>query len=240
MRTKRDLFHKLTVLLLCAVLFPAAGLTALAADTYDFVLYANGANTATVEVGDAVEITLAIEGGADYTFYSMQDYVKFDTEFFALDEDSISVKQQQNAVGTYDDLFSYAPILSGDTYDRVFVNRASLTGVAFAAEETILTFTLTARKAGTTDITHYRTEMLDSEGAGMTVNEYSATVTIADDSDSGGSGGGSSGGSSGGTSSYAVNVRSAENGTVTSSHSVAARGATVTLTVSPDAGYALD
>lgn len=51
----------------------------------------------------------------------------------------------------------------------------------------------------------------------------------------------SSGGSSGGSvSTYAITISSAKNGDVTSSHKSAAKGETVTLTVKPDTGYALE
>ena len=48
------------------------------------------------------------------------------------------------------------------------------------------------------------------------------------------------GGGGGGTSSYAITVKSAKNGDVTSSHKSASKGTTVTLTVDPDKGYVLD
>ena len=45
---------------------------------------------------------------------------------------------------------------------------------------------------------------------------------------------------SGGVSTYAINVESAENGTVTVAPKTAAKGTTVTLTVEPDKGYTLE
>ena len=51
-------------------------------------------------------------------------------------------------------------------------------------------------------------------------------------------GGGSGGGSA--SSSYAITVANSQNGKVTSSHTTAASGTTVTLTVTPDKGYELD
>ncbi|MCC8160240.1 MAG: hypothetical protein LIO53_02805 [Oscillospiraceae bacterium] len=178
---KNTIKAKLTALLISAAMLPMGSFAASAADSYDFTLYADGGASAAVSAGDEVEITLAIEGDEDYTFYSMQDYVKFDTDYFELDEDSITVKQQLNSSGLYTDIFSAVPIdVYGAGYDRIFINRVSLTGIAFSAKETILTFTLTALQDGVTDITHYRTEMLDSEGSRLTVNENTATVTIGD------------------------------------------------------------
>ena len=46
--------------------------------------------------------------------------------------------------------------------------------------------------------------------------------------------------SGGGVSTYAINVESAENGTVTMTPKTAAKGVTVTLTVEPDKGYTLE
>ena len=51
---------------------------------------------------------------------------------------------------------------------------------------------------------------------------------------------GSSGGGGGGVSTYAVTVKDAKNGEVTSSHKSASAGTTVTLTVEADKGYALE
>ncbi len=56
-------------------------------------------------------------------------------------------------------------------------------------------------------------------------------------STSGGSGGS---GSSGGSATYAITVDKADNGTVTSSRASASSGSTITLTVKPNEGYALD
>ena len=50
----------------------------------------------------------------------------------------------------------------------------------------------------------------------------------------------SSSGSSSGSAAYTITVDKAQNGEVTSSHKSAAKGTTVTLTVSPDKGYTLD
>lgn len=55
------------------------------------------------------------------------------------------------------------------------------------------------------------------------------------------SGGGSSGGGGGaGVTTYAITVQNSKNGTVTASHKSAAKDTAVTLTVTPDKGYALD
>ena len=48
------------------------------------------------------------------------------------------------------------------------------------------------------------------------------------------------GGGGGGVTTYAITVKSAKNGDVTTSHKSASKGTTVTLTVDPDKGYVLD
>ena len=50
----------------------------------------------------------------------------------------------------------------------------------------------------------------------------------------------STGGGGGGVTTYPITVKSAKNGDVTASHKTASKGTTVTLTVAPDKGYALD
>ena len=62
------------------------------------------------------------------------------------------------------------------------------------------------------------------------------TVTAA----SGSGGTGSSGSGGGGVSNYAITVKDAKNGDVTSSHKTASKGTTVTLTIAPDKGYTLE
>ncbi len=147
------------------------------AQSFTFALYVNGESNAQIGIDGEAVVTMVIEGSEAYTFYSMQDYIKFDTNYFELDEDSISVKQIVS-LGQYTDLFSHTPISTNGVYDRVFVNRASLSGVEFSADETIVTFTLKPLKQGTTQITHYRVEMLDGSNSHYSVNEENATVVI--------------------------------------------------------------
>ncbi|MCD8390054.1 MAG: S-layer homology domain-containing protein [Oscillospiraceae bacterium] len=228
--------RKLLLGLLSAVLALSPCLSstvALAAgESFTYSLTANGSDSAAIEVGDTLEVTLTLQNnsGTDYTMYKAQDYVCFDTDYFTF--------ESVTAVGNFS---ASAITFNASTENRVYVNYQSTEGAARESEITVLTLQLTAIQAGSTSITNDAMVIGSVEsGASDTVSGADLTVTITSpDSGSGGSGG-SSGGSSGGTSSYAVNVRSAENGTVTSSHSVAARGATVTLTVSPDAGYVLD
>lgn len=57
---------------------------------------------------------------------------------------------------------------------------------------------------------------------------------------SGSGGGGSTGGGGGGIATYAITIAETENGNVTASAKTAAKGADVTLTVTPDTGYTLE
>ena len=66
------------------------------------------------------------------------------------------------------------------------------------------------------------------------------TITVTAASGSGGTGSSGSGGGGGGVSTYAITVKDAKNGDVSSSHKSASAGATVTLTVEPDKGYTLE
>ncbi len=121
----------------------------------------------------------AVQGAGSYDFYSMQDYIKFDPEYFELDTGSIRVKTVIVA-GQEQDIMNYSPIENNGVYDRVFVNRASLSPQPFGGSEEIISFTLKPLKKGTTEITHYRTEMLGQNNERYTVNEVSATVVIGD------------------------------------------------------------
>ena len=71
-----------------------------------------------------------------------------------------------------------------------------------------------------------------------------ASVTVAKKSSGssggGSSGGGSTGGGGGGIATYTITIAETENGNVTASAKTAAKGADVTLTVTPDTGYTLE
>lgn len=73
-----------------------------------------------------------------------------------------------------------------------------------------------------------------SAGSGYTMRYEEETQTYTFTRRSSGGGGG------GGTSTYAISIEESENGTVTSNRVSASRGATVTLTVTPEEGFLLD
>lgn len=169
---------------ICAVmsmimLVTAGAFAVQGAGSYDFVLRVNGESNAQIGIEEEAQVTMTIESDGNYDFYSMQDYIKFDPEYFELDTGSIRVKTVIVA-GQEQDLMNYSPIENNGVYDRVFVNRASLSPQPFGGSEEIISFTLKPLKKGTTEITHYRTEMLGQNNERYTVNEVSAAVVIGD------------------------------------------------------------
>ena len=170
--------------IICAVMsmimLVSAGVFAVqGAGSYDFVLRVNGETNAQTGIEDEAQVTMTIESDGSYDFYSMQDYIKFDPEYFELDTGSIRVKTVIVA-GQEQDIMNYSPIENNGVYDRVFVNRASLSPQPFGGSEEVISFTLKPLKKGTTEITHYRTEMLGQNNERYTVNEVSAAVVIGD------------------------------------------------------------
>ena len=81
-----------------------------------------------------------------YTIWTMQDYVKFDPEYFSLDASSVSVYSTNVFWATAQDY--------GNGVDRVFVNHVSTTAVKLDKTVTVMIFDLKALKNGSTTITH--------------------------------------------------------------------------------------
>ena len=143
----------LSVFMLLSLIVPAA-----AADAqFDFVLRVNGASKATVAIGETFTVQLMvtnneIEDGATYNLYTIQDYVCYDQNLFSIDESSIHVMQLPPPGG---DLFSASVVhFGGDTSDRVYTHRASTTGQNVKKTIEVLSFDLTAKKAGSDKISH--------------------------------------------------------------------------------------
>lgn len=155
-------------------------LTAEGAMNCDFNLYVNGYQDVQIGIDDYAEVSMVIEMEDEYDFYSMQDYIKFDPEYFELDTSSIRVKTVIQS-GAEVALMNYSPMENDGKYDRVFVNRASVTPEKLGTSEEIISFKLKPVKKGTTEITHYRTEMLGAEGERYEINETNAVVNIGDE-----------------------------------------------------------
>lgn len=131
---------------------------------------------------------------------------------------------------------SFAVTVAATTNGSVTVNKAQA-----AAGETV-TITATPNNGYVVNAI----TVTAADGTSVTVANNSFTmpasnVTVAVTFKYTGGGGSSSGGGGGSSSSsYAVDVSSASNGTVTVSPKNASKGATVTITVTPNSGYELD
>lgn len=147
-----------------------------AAGSCDFVLRVNGETDATIGTQDTAQVTMTIETGGDYDFYSMQDYIAYDPSYFTLDADSIRVKTDFST-GQEIDILGYSVIEGSDT-NWIFINKASLTTYPFSDREVVVSFNLNPIREGNTKITHYRTEMLDTDSSRYSINEVNAIVTI--------------------------------------------------------------
>lgn len=173
-------FKRLISSLILVIIFVSSMvLTAEGAMNCNFNLYVNGYQDVQIGIDDYAEVSMVIETKDEYEFYSMQDYIKFDPEYFELDTSSIRVKTVTKS-GAEVALMNYSPMENGGKYDRVFVNRASVTAEKFGISEEIISFKLKPVKKGTTEITHYRTEMLGVAGERYEINETNAVVNIGD------------------------------------------------------------
>lgn len=173
---KRILSLLLTLLAVLACTFPALA----AGEDFTYAITVNGGASDTVKVGETVQVALTLTCNTDDTFnlYAMQDYVKFDPEYFSLDASSVSVYSTNVFWATAQDY--------GNGVDRVFVNHVSTTAVKLDKTVTVMIFDLKALKNGSTTITHEVTELSDGNGGQHSMEKKTASVTISN-----GSGGGS-------------------------------------------------
>jgi len=190
---KRFLSLLLTLLMALTCTFPALA----AGEDFTYAITVNGGASDTVKVGETVQValTLTCNTGDTFNLYVMQDYVKFDPEYFSLDG---SIQVYQDASSTA--VFQATAQDYGNGVDRVFVNHVSTTAVKLDKTVTVMTFQLKALKTGTTTLTHEVTELSDGQDGQHSMEKKSASVTISNGSGSGGSGGSGSGGSGGGSS----------------------------------------
>ena len=133
-------------------------------------------------------------------------------------------------------------------FEAVWLDGVQLTpGADYTAEEgstriTIRTQTLERNGSGTHTIA---AEFRDgSDNLRRAAQNYTVSTTSSStggsSSGSSSSGSSSSGSSSSGSTSYNIEVEQADGGTITTNRSSASRGRTVTITVTPDAGFELD
>ncbi len=137
------------------------------------------------------------------------------------------------AYGLYGDTMGIEP---GETYTEIFAAGDEV-GVQIGKRDGYKLKDVTLVGI-TEDQLNWSAKDLESTDRGFhfSMPENDVTVTVSWEK----TGGSSSGGNGGGVSTYAVTVDSAKNGTVTASAKTASKGATVTLTVTPDKGYTLE
>ncbi len=164
-------------LVLIASLLAVVPVSANTAD-FTFSLLANGEAETTVSLGDIVEVTLEItenSGLAIMDLHSMQNYICFDTEYF----EYVSATGYTTESGTQ--IISACPVKILDEYDRIYVNRSSLTGTAVELPFTAVTIRLKTIKEGSTVVQNGYVELLNN-GIQYTVKENDAIIHIGDSS----------------------------------------------------------
>ena len=181
----------LNIFILVMVLLLSISSAAFAVTDYTFSLSAS--NTSSVEVGDVISVTLTLTNNSDtdFTMYSMQDYIIYDSDYFSYVSDSED---------TADELVISFPELSDSDNSAIRVSYLSLdgNGVDCDASTVLVSFKLKALQAGSTTVSHYLTEMSSRNATLYTTDTVDTSITIK--TSSGSSGGGSSGGSSSTTS----------------------------------------
>jgi uncharacterized repeat protein (TIGR02543 family) len=178
---KRVISKFLALALVCSLCIPAYA----AGEQYTVSILVNGSTQTTAAVGDEITVTLRLsKNGADtYDLYSMQDYVCFDPDLLQYVEESIQVYTVTNGEQV-NELLTASPralydLGTGDT-NRVFINRTTTSdGVTMESGATLLTFKLKALAQGTAAITHKQVEVFQQSGNPFSVAEETATVTIA-------------------------------------------------------------
>ena len=181
----------LNIFILVMVLLLSISSAAFAVTDYTFSLSAS--NTSSVEVGDVIRVTLTLANNSDtdFTMYSMQDYIIYDSDYFSYVSDSED---------TADELVISFPELSDSDNSAIRVSYLSLdgNGIDCDASTVLVSFKLKALQAGSTTISHYLTEMSSRNATLYTTDTVDTSITIKPSS--GSSGHESSGGSSSTTS----------------------------------------
>ena len=247
---------KFLSLLLTAVLCCSLGITAFAAEgDYTFSVQTEGSPA----VGDTITVTLELSknGAEEFDLYAMQDYVRFDPAYFSYVDQSLKVYTVKT--GELErKIFSASPLDFDEdgVIDRIFVNRASTDAERIASGTQVMQFQLRVKAQGNTTLTQSGVEIFQDPSNPDSYHASNLNIAIRGAGGTGDSTGGSTGGSSGGSSSgggggssSAPNDQTAHhvsvdngirNGKVTLDQSRAKAGDTVTLTVEPAKGYALE
>ena len=191
---KRLMTSLLALVMTCFLCVPAL---AAGEGSYSMAIQVNGGSSATVKPGSTVTVTLTMskDNADSFDLYSMQDYIRFDTNYLTYVEDSISVYTAGEGLP--------APVFSASIIDypgshgtdnAVFVNRASNSVQVLPSGATVVTFQLKAEATGTTTLTHSTTEVFQTPGSLYDTSCKDATVTISNTAGGGETGGGSGGG----------------------------------------------
>lgn len=170
--------------LLALVMTCSLGVPALAAGegSYTMAIQVNGSSNATVQPGSTVTVTLTLskDNESSFDLYSMQDYVRFDTDHFSYVDGSLTSYTTGEGVP--------APVFSASVIDypgsdgednAVYVNRASNSAQALDSGVTVISFQLKAGATGTTTLTHSVTEVFQTTDNLYDTTCQDATVTIS-------------------------------------------------------------
>lgn len=225
---------KIVSLLAAAALCLVLGTPArAAANDYTFTLETDS----TAAVGDTITVKLSLSqsGGGSFDLYAMQDYVRFDTDHFSYVEDSLSV-YTVSSEGQEREVFSATPLDydADGTVERIFVNRAGTSPETLDSGVAVLTFQLRVKAQGTGTLSQGGVEIFrdPTNPFGYTAADASVSIRAAGGNDplpsipSGGK-------------SYAIITESSSGGKVSSDRASAVAGTKVTITVTPDNGFAL-
>ncbi len=179
---KKGLLTLITLITVVCVLT-----TSVFAASYTLSLTANGETELYVEQGEKITVKLflinnEVEEDENYDFYSMQDYVRFDREFFEFVDGTISVRQYLGQGGIPTNLFAASAICFDDgPKDRVFVNRGSTSAVSVPQTIDVLTFQLMViANEGSSTITHDTIEVLDETGARLSFDTEETTIIVGE------------------------------------------------------------
>lgn len=152
--------------------------------SYTMAIQVNGSSNATVKPGSTVTVTLTLskDNADSFDLYSMQDYVRFDTDYFSYVDGSLSAYTTGGSKPVQ--VFSAGVIDypgSGEEDNAIFVNRASNSVQTLSSGVTVISFQLKAEATGTTTLTHDTTEVFQTSGNLFDTTCENATVTISND-----------------------------------------------------------
>lgn len=175
---KRLMVSLLAVAMVCLMHIPGLAATE---ESYTMEILVNGSTSCQVEQGDTVTVTLTMtkDGASNFDLYCMQDYVCFDPAYWGYEADSLQVYTMGGDWKTpvFQASAVTVPAGAGEN-NRVFVNRVSDSVQKLPSGVTVLSFQLTARQTGSTELTHGRMEVFRDPANPHQVSGQSASVTI--------------------------------------------------------------